>query len=608
MKKLIFLFPVLSFFISCSTTPEAVVAPDHVKLVETNLSHPVYIKGDSTWTIEERMKHYGVPGVSIAIIKDYKIDWIKSYGITDKETKSPVTDQTLFQAGSISKPVAAYGALTLVEQGKIDLDKDVNTYLQSWKLPDSEFTKEKKVALKHLLNHSGGLTVHGFLGYSPDLPVPTLVQVLNGESPANSGAIFVDKTPEKSFRYSGGGYTVMQQMMIDVAQKPFPQLMNDLVLQPLQMSNSTYDQPLQSEQLKMAATGYLPDGSMTKGKRHTYPEMAAAGLWTTAEDLAKFAVNIQQTLKGESKAALSQDMTTKMLTPFVEDFSGLGIFINKMEDEIYFGHGGWDEGFSSEMIAHKDKGYGVVVLTNSNHPDFISELIRSVALSYSWDGFVPTYEKMEMTTTQLEEISGRYRLGNNNLINIYHTNNQLFKKDMGAEPVALFKVSDSTYISRENNQPIQFTTNAESGQLNMLLIHPMKKTVESTLVLMKEDEKIPFEFLEEGNFEEGLKAYQEIMKTNADDPAVSENNLNRLGYRFMGAENLKLAQDIFKVNMLLYPESFNVYDSYAEACMKIGELDLAIENYKKSYSLNEKNTNALNMIKEIEQKKQNQVE
>ncbi|PKV51441.1 CubicO group peptidase (beta-lactamase class C family) [Aquimarina sp. MAR_2010_214] len=608
MKKLVFLFPVLSFFISCSTTPEAVVAPDHIKLVETNLSHPVYIKGDSTWTIEERMKHYGVPGVSIAVIKDYKIDWIKSYGIMDKESKSPVTDQTLFQAGSISKPVAAYGALTLVEQGKIDLDKDVNTYLQSWKLPDSEFTKEKKVALKHLLNHSGGLTVHGFLGYSPDLPVPTLVQVLNGESPANSGAIFVDKVPEKSFRYSGGGYTVMQQMMIDVAQESFPQLMSELVLQPLQMSNSTYDQPLQSEQLKMAATGYLPDGSTTKGKRHTYPEMAAAGLWTTAEDLAKFAVNIQQTLKGESKAALSQDMTTTMLTPFVEDFSGLGIFINKMEDEIYFGHGGWDEGFSSEMIAHKDKGYGVVILTNSNHPDFISELIRSVALSYSWDDFVPTYEKKEINADQLKEISGRYRLQNDNLIEIYHTNNQLFRKDLGAEPVALFKVSDSIYISRENNQPVQFTTEAESGQLNMLLIHPMKKTVESTLVLMKEGEKIPFEFLEEGNFEEGLKAYQEVMKTDANDPAVSENNLNRLGYRFMGIENLKLAQDIFKVNILLYPESFNVYDSYAEACMKIGDLDLAIENYKKSYSLNEKNTNALKMIEEIEQKKQNQVE
>lgn len=496
--------------------------------------------------------------------------------------------------------------MTLVEQGKIDIDEDVNTYLQSWKLPDSEFTKDKKVALNHLLNHSGGLTVHGFLGYSPDLPVPTLVQVLNGESPANSAAIFVDKTPEKSFRYSGGGYTVMQQMMIDVAHKPFPELMNELVLQPLQMTNSTYDQPLQDEQLKMAATGYLPDGSMTKGKRHTYPEMAAAGLWTTAEDLAKFAVNMQQTLKGQSKAALSQDMTTKMLTPFVEDFTGLGIFINKMEDEIYFGHGGWDEGFSSEMIAHKDKGYGVVVLTNSNHPDFISELIRSVALTYSWDDFVPIHKKIEINAAQLKEISGRYRLQNDKLIEIYHTNNQLFRKDMGTDPVALFKVSDSIYISRENNQPIQFKTDAESGQLNMLLIHPMKKTVESTLVLMKEDEKIPFEYLEEGNFEEGLKAYQEVMKTDANDPAVSENNLNRLGYRFMGNENLKLAQNVFKVNVLLYPESSNVYDSYAEACMKIGDLDLAIENYKKSYALNAKNTNALKMIEEIEQKKQSQ--
>lgn len=608
MKKLFFTFYVFSFFLSCTTTTKKeVIAPEAeasaIAMVETGLSHPVYIEGDSTWTIEDRMQHYGVPGVSIAVIKDYKIEWVKSYGVMDKESKTPVTNQTLFQAGSISKPVAAYGALTLVEQGKVDLDHDVNTYLQSWKLPDSEFTKEKKVALKHLLNHSGGLTVHGFLGYSPDLPVPTLVQILNGEAPANSDAIYVDKTPEKSFRYSGGGYTVMQQMMIDVEQKSFPQLMDALVLQPMHMSNSTYNQPLQGAQLKMAATGYLPDGTMTKGKRHTYPEMAAAGLWTTAEDLAKFAVHIQQTIKGESKAVLSQDMTNKMLTPFVEDFTGLGFFLNKMEEEIYFGHGGWDEGFSSELMAHKSKGYGVVVLTNSNHPEFIRELIRSVALTYAWDDFVPVFKKMEMDPTTLDEISGRYRLKNTKVTKIYHTNSQLFIKEVGQEPVELFKVSDSVYISREKNQPIRFTTNVESGQMNMLLMHPIEKTVESTMVLMKEGEKIPFEFLEAGNFEQALSAYQEIMKTNADDSAVSENNLNRLGYRVMGSENLKLAQDIFKINTLLYPESSNVYDSYAEACLKIGDLDLAIENYKKSFSLNPKNTNALKRIKEMEKKK-----
>ncbi len=130
---------------------------------------------------------------------------------------------------------------------------------------------------------------------------------------------------------------------MDVVGKPFPQLMEEMVLQPLGMTNSTYEQPLQSDKLKMAATGYLPDGTMTKGKRHTYPEMAAAGLWTTAEDLAKFAVTIEQTLRGGPETVLSKDMTNLMLTPFVEDFTGLGIFINKMKDEIYFAHGGWDE-------------------------------------------------------------------------------------------------------------------------------------------------------------------------------------------------------------------------------------------------------------------------
>src|SRR6185295_4490852 len=169
----------------------------------------------------------------------------------------PVTAKTLFQAGSISKPVAAYGSLKMVEEGKIDLNENINTYLRSWKLPDNEFTKDKKVALKHLLSHTGGLTVHGFLGYSPDLPVPTLLQVLDGTPPANSPPVRVDKTPEESFRYSGGGYTIMQQMLIDIESKPFPDILKEKVLTPLAMNNSTYNQPLNPDQLKMAATGYL---------------------------------------------------------------------------------------------------------------------------------------------------------------------------------------------------------------------------------------------------------------------------------------------------------------------------------------------------------------
>ncbi|MEJ0029571.1 MAG: serine hydrolase domain-containing protein [Bacteroidota bacterium] len=297
MKRYLLL---LLFFSAC--TPKETTTGDITTQVENGLIEgEVYFEGDKTSTIQERMDFWGVPGVSIAVIKDNKIVWSKAYGIMDKETNEPVTTTTLFQAGSISKPVAAYGALKAVENGKLNLTDDVNKFLTTWKIPENEFTKDKKVTLAELLSHTGGLTVHGFWGYSPDLPVPTVVQVLDGTPPANSPPIRVDKEPGGTFRYSGGGYTVMQQMMIDVYNKPYPEIEKELVLAPLQMNNSTYEQPLDSVKIKLAATGYLPDHQQTKGKRHTYPEMAAAGLWTTAEDLAKFAIDVQLAFKAESK-------------------------------------------------------------------------------------------------------------------------------------------------------------------------------------------------------------------------------------------------------------------------------------------------------------------
>ena len=604
MKNIFFILLTIILPQSCAETPAIDQTIDMIKKVETGLIAPILIEGDSTWTIDERMEHYGVPGVSIAVINKGKIEWTKSYGFIDKENKSPVTEKTLFQAASISKPVTAYASLMLVDQKKVALNEDVNTYLKSWKLPESEFTQDKKVTLKNLINHSAGITVHGFLGYSPDLPVPTLVQVLNGASPANSGPSVVDKVPEESFRYSGGGYNIVQQMMIDVEGKPFPEIMNELVLQPLEMNKSTYNQPLTGEQLTLAATGYLPDGSMVKGKRHTYPEMAPAGLWTNAEDLAKFAVNIQETLKDQSTKGLSKDMTTKMLTPFVEEFSGLGIFINKREDEVYFGHGGWNEGFSSEMMAHKDKGYGVVVMINANQPDFISELIRSVALTYNWDDYVPIHKRMEIDPSTIAEISGRYQIHNNLPLKIFEKEKLLMlKNEMTGETVELVKISDSTYVTRDSDQLIQFKPNSENKTINMLRLNAQDGAIVSSLTKMDIDKKTPVDFLLEGNFKEAMNAYSALVKQDSNDPVINENNLNVLGYNFLNQDKIKLAQDIFKVNMTLYPDSFNVYDSYAEACMVMGENDLAILNYNKSLALNPENNNATEMIKKIQERK-----
>ncbi len=431
------------------------------------------------------------------------------------------------------------------------------------------------------------------------------MQVLNGTPPANSGAIYVDKIPEKSFRYSGGGYTIMQQMMIDVTGKTYPNLMSELVLQPLEMNHSTYDQPLTGKQLELAATGYLPDGSMTKGKRHTYPEMAAAGLWTTAEDLAKFAIDVQQTIKGESTKVLSKEMANTMLTPFVEDFTGLGIFLDKINDAVYFRHGGWDEGFSSELVAHKDQGYGVVVLTNSNHPAFISEVIQSVAHVYDWDEYFLSYKPIALDYSVLDDITGRYRVGGNYLIKVFQKDKVLYSQGLGGTPKELVRISDSTYVRRDLEELIQFKIDSATGKMKMQFLNPDTRAEVYSYPLIDAEETLPSEFLIQGNFDQSLEAYQQLKKQNKNDPAVSEGSINAMGYGLLHDGKFKLAQDAFKINILLYPNSSNAYDSYAEACMKTGELDLAIKNYTKSLQLDPKNKNAEDRLAELRKQKGN---
>ncbi|HZY77882.1 MAG TPA: serine hydrolase [Cyclobacteriaceae bacterium] len=591
MKKFMFL---AILFAACAPKPGP-VNTEEISAFENNLTSVVSFTNDPGWNIEERMKFYGVPGASIAVIKDNKILWSKAYGIMDKETSEPVTTKTLFQAGSISKPVAAYVALKEVDNGKINLDTDVNSWLKTWKIPGNEFTAEKKVTLAHLLSHTGGLTVHGFLGYSPDLPVPTLVQVLDGAPPANSAPVRVNKTPGGNFRYSGGGYSVMQQLLIDVNDgKTFPAIAKDLVLGPLEMTSSTYDQPLDAETVKLAATGYLPNHEQTKGKRHTYPEMAAAGLWTTAEDLAKFAIEVQNAAAGKSKI-ISKATADRLLTAVDANYA-LGFGVRDRKGDVYFGHGGWDEGFSSEMVAHRDKGYGIVVLTNSNHPPFISEVIRAAAKTYNWDNYLPTYTRLPMDTTLFAKVRGRYRNGTDGRITITTEGDHLYFKYLRAGRRELFKISDSTYISNEEDAPLQFKTLTD-GQIDLVIYdggnhggsHPM----------VKGNEMVPFEHLLAGDFEKALKGYQDLLKANPGDFSIAEENLNRQGYEKLG-ENVKLARDIFKINMLLYPLSPNVYDSYADACFEDGDKKEALINYKKSLSMDAANTHAKERIAELE--------
>src|SRR6266404_1625728 len=354
--------------------------------------------------LEQLMKLYQVPALSVAVIDDYKIAWAKAYGVTEPGGKTPATPKTLFQAGSISKPVAAAGMLALVQQGKLSLDEDVNLKLKSWKVPENEFTREQKVTLRRLASHSAGLTVHGFPGYDIDEKVPTLVQIFNGEKPANTAAIRVDFVPGTDERYSGGGITIEQQLMIDVSGKAFPALMKETVLDKIGMNDSSYEQPLPPARAAITAGGAYGDGKPVHGKWHVYPEMAAAGLWTTPTDLAKFAIEIAVAKQGKSHKVLSQTTVQEMLKPQSKDF-GIGFGLSK-DRPGEFGHNGADEGFQALLVMNSDTGQGAAIMADSDNGILVAdEYLRSLAREYHWK-YQPAPRSAGLQVALLAKVKG----------------------------------------------------------------------------------------------------------------------------------------------------------------------------------------------------------
>ncbi|WP_420151485.1 serine hydrolase domain-containing protein [Spirosoma sp.] len=437
---------------------------EKIRKVETNLSPILVVAGDSVkqFSIQDRMAHYKVPGLSVAVIRDGKIEWAKGYGFADREANRLVDANTLFQAASISKPVAAFAALHWVEAGKLSLDANINTYLKDWQVPDNKFTTTEKVTLRRLMTHTAGLTVHGFGGYAKGRPVPTLIQVLKGEGPANSRAILPDTIPGKINRYSGGGYTVMQKAMVDQVGKSFPEIMQETVLSKLGMTHSTYEQPLPSRFDALAATAYKANEQPVKGLWHTYPEMAAAGLWTTPSDLARYVIEVQQSLQGKSNKVISRKMAEQMLTKHLGS-TGLGPALRSSGDSLIFSHNGANEGFRCLMVAHAYKGDGVIIMTNSdNGTEMAQELLNSISAAYGWD-FSKTLQlqRSPLSSAQTESLLGSYKR-DNYVFEVIQRDGKLYAKPRWeSESRELIPQSKTLFIMRDG-QRAEFVYEGES--------------------------------------------------------------------------------------------------------------------------------------------------
>lgn len=349
---------------------------------------------DANHTLADRMAYYHVPGVSLAVIDKGELAWAQGYGWADAAT--PVQPDTRFCSASITKVAVGLAVLRLVQQGRLDMDTDANHYLTSWKIPDSIHTQETKITLRHLLSHGAGLSTFGFWGYRPSEPIPTLLQILEGAPPANSVPVRSARAPGTQWHYSSGGYCVIQQLLMDVCQQSFPDLMADLVLEPLKLTNSVFASHPSAEHAPLTAIGHDATGAPLTENWRAHPELASAGLWTTASDLAQLALAIQQAKAGIPNACLSPELTNQMLTPQISNW-GLGVALDGSGAALRFSHGGAALGYRSYMVAYGKRGQGAAILTNGERGEHLCiEILHALARTYHWPDYYHFMDSLEL--------------------------------------------------------------------------------------------------------------------------------------------------------------------------------------------------------------------
>lgn len=448
--------------------PDAVMQA-RIARVEQGLSTRIVIKGaaERKMSLVERMAYHQVPAVSIALISDGRVEWARAYGVSDVGGTQPVGPQTLFQAGSVSKAITAIGALQLVEQGRLALDQEANQQLVSWKIPDNDFTRQRPVTLRMLLNHSAGTTVHGYNGHVQGESLPTLHQVLDGIAPANADPVRVDALPGSIWRYSGGGYSVIQQLMEDASGQSFAALIGHGVLEPLGMADSTFAAPLPPAREGNVASGHDGQGHAIDGRWRNYPESAPAGLWSTPRDLAQVVLAVQQASAGRAGGILKSETARKMLTRGLGEY-GLGFFVEDLGDRTSFSHSGGTAGFRTQLYGYTGTGQGVVVMTNSDSgAALIDEILCSIAAEYGW----PEFKVVEKTpgvadVAANQQAAGEYLLLDQSARIVAEDDRLFFQSPLfGAHRMELFPAAPGSYFMTAQDMTLRLERDTD-GQVN----------------------------------------------------------------------------------------------------------------------------------------------
>lgn len=446
-------------------------ANERIEQVERGLwlEPPASGEQPRTATLDERMRYHHVPGLSVAVINDGRIEWAKGYGIAEADTNNAVTPETIFQACSISKAVTSVAIWRLAQDGMLDLDEDVNTYLTSWKVPPNG-AWQPRVTLRHLLSHSAGLVYNWYRGFRRGQHIPTLLQVLRGEPPANTPSVRSVLIPGTQFRYSGSHFSVLQQMLEDVTGKQFASLMHELLFEPLDMQNSSFDQAYPDSRPESTAAGHYTGGEPVYGKWRVLPEMAAAGLWTTPTDLARLAVEIMRTYNGHAGNVLRTPFVQPALALQPTGEWGLGFHLPGKGQTQRFEHSGGNIGYACLLDAYKDKPIGAVVMTNSDdgYP-LVQEVFQAIARAYGWPEYVPAHVAAPTDPHVFADYIGEYQLHPGYNVHIERQGDQLYLHPAGQHALPLYATSDTEFFAQEINADVSFMKNADGEVTGLVL-------------------------------------------------------------------------------------------------------------------------------------------
>jgi CubicO group peptidase (beta-lactamase class C family) len=561
--------------------------PYRIKEVENNLIPFVPVKGFEGWNIIDRMRYYKVPGATIAVIKDFKIDWAKGYGLADTLKKIPVTTETMFSAGSISKFLMAVTALKMVESNQIELERPINNYLTSWKIAENDFTRKTSITLRLLLSHSAGTSQSSYFGFTPTQPLPTIVEILSGAKISETRPVVVNSEPNKEFRYSGGGSMIAQMALMDISKLNFSDLTQQILFDKLGMRNSTFEQPIPEKFVKQSSWAYS-SASWFKGMPYVYPQQAAAGLYTTPTDLAKFFIDVQKSYIGKGRV-LSKATAKQMLSPQqnVSDGSykeqiGIGPFLiqrtdNKDPDGVYFEFTGVNAGFLAYGIASVTNGNGVIIMLNSgdNVNGLGKEIRRAVAKVYDWTNFLPTeIQPISLTDTELDKFVGRYRMATDEVLYLRREKNYLVENINEGNDIYCFPISKDTIVFTDYNIKGFFVRNDKGEIIGLQNIYQ-----EKPMLKMKDDEFSPSEYLTMKKFDEAKKAFGAIK--------MNEYQITYLAYDLMNKKplNTDAVKTILDIAIEQHPNSSIVHSRWGDYYLKLNDKPNAIKSYLKALEL-----------------------